>query len=291
MRDATPASSPAASSLTKSAPLYFPTLDGLRFLAFMLVFIHHMFPTPDLILHTITNFGWGGVHVFFALSAFLLTRLLRAEHEKTGTISVGRFFMRRGLRIWPLYFVVIAGATVIWGVRLEDTNGIVRLLGLLTFTDNILTGLASHEAFPYNPNPYLMHLWTIGLEEQFYLILPFVLKATLGRKKLLKVILLVTLAVFIILRGFAVAYGPPHPFLWTSVFSADALVLGMLLGLYDVPRNPGDQDQGRALGAGHARGRGRHKDARSAQRLAQCAPVFGAGVNRLRRVHVGPWRP
>lgn len=86
--------------------LYFPALDGLRFFAFLWVFVGHL-PRPEspLIVFQYTN--WMGVDLFFVLSAFLITILLLIEYEKTQTISVKNFFIRRSLRILPLYFIVI----------------------------------------------------------------------------------------------------------------------------------------------------------------------------------------
>src|SRR5690606_2476800 len=90
-----------------------PELDGLRFIAFLLVFLHHLpFPSEWLarspLLSRIHAFGWIGVDIFLVLSAYLLTRLAIEERRHTGRFDVVRFYMRRALRIWPLYFLGLA---------------------------------------------------------------------------------------------------------------------------------------------------------------------------------------
>ena len=98
---------------------YQPELDGLRFYAFAGVFVCHTLPVGDLFYRrlrlpipwlwaAVVRSGGEGVDLFFALSAFLITSLLLSEREQTGGISLRRFYIRRALRIWPLYFLVVA---------------------------------------------------------------------------------------------------------------------------------------------------------------------------------------
>lgn len=95
--------------------IYFPELDGLRFFAFLLVFVHHHILLKKVpifsILHTE---GWVGVDLFFALSAFLFTKLLIAEYNKTKTISFRKFYIRRIFRIWPIYFLFIGFSVALY---------------------------------------------------------------------------------------------------------------------------------------------------------------------------------
>ena len=103
---------------------YQPELDGLRFYAFLGVFICHTLPFEGALyrrFHLPMPWLWGaiaksgaaGVDLFFALSAFLITSILLREREETGRISLRRFYLRRILRIWPLYFVLIALGVVL----------------------------------------------------------------------------------------------------------------------------------------------------------------------------------
>ncbi len=97
---------------------YFPELDGLRFYAFLGVFVCHTLPVGAAFyrgLHlplpgfwsALVDAGASGVDLFFVLSAFLITSLLIREREATGGISLRLFYIRRVLRIWPLYLLVL----------------------------------------------------------------------------------------------------------------------------------------------------------------------------------------
>jgi peptidoglycan/LPS O-acetylase OafA/YrhL len=106
-----------------SGSFYRPELDTLRFFAFLGVFVFHMAP---LTIETYEPLGWiapwlvawfssgaFGVDLFFALSAYLITTLLLREKETRGSLDVRNFYIRRILRIWPLYFAFIAFAGVL----------------------------------------------------------------------------------------------------------------------------------------------------------------------------------
>ena len=81
---------------------HLPALDGLRCIAFGLVFFHHLPIAPIAALRTSQRFAALGVDLFFCLSAFLLTVLMLLERARTGRVDLGKFFVRRILRIWPL---------------------------------------------------------------------------------------------------------------------------------------------------------------------------------------------
>lgn len=217
----------ASSSPAYSAPAsYLPTLDGLRFFAFFLVFLHHLPRSSEPILALLHDQGWVGVHVFLFLSAYLLTAILRAEQDANGTISISRFYVRRGLRIWPLYFAFCIAAFVLSIFHhYQPPVQWFRFGGLVLFIDNIISGLRG-----YNPIQYAAHLWTISLEEQFYLVLPLLIGGWFAGLTLLWRSLFVCWLVFVAVRIVAVLFEAPHPMIWTSVFSADSLLLGTLLG-------------------------------------------------------------
>lgn len=216
-----------ASAGRKPPRLYFPTLDGLRFFAFLLVFIHHLPKSSEPILALIQGQGWVGVQLFLFLSAYLLTAILRSEFESRGAISISSFYMRRGLRIWPLYFLFCFFAiALVWAKSSISSTEWIRFFGLMTFTDNFMSGL-----WGYNNIPFTAHLWTISVEEQFYLLLPFLLGGILtSRDRLYRTIFLFWLS-FVAVRIVAVLFKAPHPMIWTSVVSADALLLGTLFGV------------------------------------------------------------
>ena len=93
--------------------IYFPNLNGLRFIAALLVIIHHL----EQLLSAfglknywdnpvIESIGGLGVELFFVLSGFLISYLLFTEEQRTSTISIKNFYIRRVLRIWPLYYLI-----------------------------------------------------------------------------------------------------------------------------------------------------------------------------------------
>ncbi len=128
-------------------------LDGLRALAFVAVFLHHALDLPFL---------WMGVDLFFVLSGFLITRnLLQLRTTSTTGSALGAFFFRRVLRILPPYFIVL---TVI--VLLEPIRG-AELPWFYLFASNIRD--ASHGPILWS----LDTLWSIAVEEQFYLAWPW----------------------------------------------------------------------------------------------------------------------
>lgn len=156
-----------------SPRFYLPELDGLRFIAFLLVFIHNASPIlKGTFLERFSEYSWFGVDLFFCLSGFLITKLLITEHEQTGKINIRNFYIRRILRIWPLYFFyIIVGAIIIAPVEGRNVNLPWHIASLSTFTFNFAY-------FALLPSPILIfvHLWSISYEEQFYTVIPWVVR-------------------------------------------------------------------------------------------------------------------
>jgi peptidoglycan/LPS O-acetylase OafA/YrhL len=141
-----------------------PSLDGLRALSIAFVLLAHA--THGLTgLRVIGRMAPFGVRVFFVISGYLITSLLLKEEEKTGTISLRFFYLRRTLRIFPPFYVFIGvvalGAALGW-FTLERYD----LLAALTYTTNY------HHHRAWN----LGHAWSLAVEEQFYLLWPFLVK-------------------------------------------------------------------------------------------------------------------
>ena len=161
---------------------YRPELDVLRFLAFLSVFTVHRMdhlpidPARHFWFYNICLLGNFGVPVFFLLSAFLITELLMREEDRLGTIHVRSFYMRRILRIWPLYFAVFYGLILL--NHFIPYTGAPDPLSWLAFT--VFAGnwyICIHgwiPAFPVNP------MWSISVEEQFYIAIPLI--ALYGRR-------------------------------------------------------------------------------------------------------------
>ncbi|MEP7156250.1 MAG: acyltransferase [Betaproteobacteria bacterium] len=162
------------------APLakHFPALDGLRGIAILLVLVHmfNLLGAQDgvaaYLSSRVSYFGWTGVQLFFALSGFLITGLL-LDTQRAGNYFSG-FYARRALRIFPLYFAVLALAFIVLPavgimpakIAADQPNQV----WLWTY----LTNLAGHFDMASKGFP---HFWSLAVEEQFYLVWPFLMYA------------------------------------------------------------------------------------------------------------------
>lgn len=225
---------------------YLPQLDGLRFFAFLLVFIHHSSPLEGLFapgsllastLRFLKNFGWCGVDLFLVLSAFLITTLLLMEHLERGRISLRDFYIRRMLRIWPLYYwVITVGFFVLpaLGLFAPAFGSEVHRQMISTFAPGYFTFFGNYAvaAHGFPAVRTLAHLWTIALEEQFYVVWPalLILLLRLKRTTLIWVVLAALLCLTLALRAYLIPR-TMHPAIWANTLSRlDPLVLGVALG-------------------------------------------------------------
>ncbi len=127
--------------------------------------------------HGVQNAGNYGVPLFFLLSSFLITRLLTAERERTGSIHLQKFYVRRGLRILPLYFLVILiGLLLPLWIASVPRLGAPRLAAACLFLLNWYVAL---HGFVWNPT---FPLWTVSCEEQFYVVWPLLMRSISGRQ-------------------------------------------------------------------------------------------------------------
>ena len=158
---------------TQTDTFYRPGLDLLRAFAFLLVFISHGL-LWDLEHATqmgaLARTGEFGVAIFFFLSSYLITELLLREKRDAGTIFIPQFYVRRILRIWPLYFTVIGAGWLVGLFSVSHTLSLSWVAALLLLCTNWYT--VGHG---YPPG-FLFPLWSISLEEQFYLAWPFLVK-------------------------------------------------------------------------------------------------------------------
>ena len=192
-----------------------PSLDGLRAVSISLVIIYHLglFGAAPII-------GNLGVRVFFVISGYLITRLLLIENENSGRISLKHFYLRRVLRIFPafyMYWFVMALCEAVGLISLADCD----LLEGATYTINYFPG-ASHAL-------YVRHLWSLAVEEQFYLLWPMVL--VLARRRWALRIAALFLILDPAIRFTCWQYFPSTHELMDSRFEtvADALATGCLL--------------------------------------------------------------
>ncbi len=162
---------------------YLPQLDGLRFIAFFLVFLHHNLPTGAKVsqqfgsafehaLATVRDTAGFGLSLFFFLSSYLIVSLLILEREASGAVNLRSFYVRRVLRIWPLYFVFLIGVAIAgWWLPAEHIS-VMRFAAMSLLAGNwyfIAKGMSPGIIGP---------LWSISVEEQFYAIWPSVFRRT-----------------------------------------------------------------------------------------------------------------
>ncbi len=148
-----------------------PALDGLRAVAVLAVLAYH----ADLAW---VRAGFLGVDVFFVISGYLITALLLSEHHRTGRIRLGRFWGRRALRLLPALVVMLAAVSIVVPILAPDQNENLSgdLAAALTYVSNwwlIFQDQPYFEAM--GRPPLLQHLWSLAVEEQFYLLWPLVL--------------------------------------------------------------------------------------------------------------------
>ena len=215
---------------------YQPELDGLRFYAFLGVFVCHTLPFDGAFyrrFHLPIPWLWGavaksgaaGVDLFFALSAFLITSILLREREETGRISLRRFYLRRILRIWPLYFLLIALGVVLAHTMAKQSLPWYYVAGYLLFVGNWV-----HAVFG-RPESICSPLWTVSIEEQFYLIWPLLMKM-LERRGMIVAAIVTFLLATVSRIGFMLAGSSGGFIYYGSISRCDSLALGILLALF-----------------------------------------------------------
>jgi peptidoglycan/LPS O-acetylase OafA/YrhL len=211
-----------------------PELDILRLCAFLFVFFTHRLdlapidPAHHYWGYHLSLIGVFGVPLFFFLSAFLITELLCKEQEQSGKISVKSFYIRRILRIWPLYFTFFFGMVVI--TQFTDKFGHISApvqLSFSLFSGNwYITFNDWLPCYPINP------LWSISVEEQLYILLPLVIFYT-GKRGLKLFSFLALLAAYATVTYYA--QKPTNGFNgeWTNSFvQFQFFALGILLSVY-----------------------------------------------------------
>ncbi|HMR98051.1 MAG TPA: acyltransferase [Anaerolineales bacterium] len=208
---------------------YLPELDGLRFIAFLLVFIHN---APSIssskIWTALHEYGWVGVDLFFCLSGFLITKLLLEEYQKIQAIKIRFFYVRRMLRILPLYFFFVATTYLVaFASNNIGKNPIFHISALVFLGDNFATAFVS-------PNPlfHTVHLWTISYEAQFYLFAPWFILFFGGSKEKAQRMLLSLLLLGNIVRAILIYQHTPHPMIYVlPVTHFESILAGVALGL------------------------------------------------------------
>jgi peptidoglycan/LPS O-acetylase OafA/YrhL len=197
---------------------YRPELDALRFFAFLCVFVFHRMdyvpidPVKNLWAFRIGTVGAFGVPVFFLLSAFLITELLFRERERTGRIHIPAFYMRRILRIWPLYFLAFFGLALLnHFVPGTGTGDPFAWLAFTFFAGNWY--ISHHGWIAGSVDP----LWSISVEEQFYIAIP-ILAAFGGRRAVLWTSYVLLAIAYLTILLYALHPVPEDNGQWTNSF-------------------------------------------------------------------------
>jgi peptidoglycan/LPS O-acetylase OafA/YrhL len=247
------ASTAPPESVRASERYYRPELDALRFFAFLSVFLYHVLPSVEVANHAgwsrgaawmAANFkiaGSFGVCLFFFLSSFLITELLVRERRSTGTVHVKAFYIRRVLRIWPLYFFFLFfGALLgqfVSGWHIEAP----RLLAFLALLGNWYVAAVGQSSNPIAP------LWSISIEEQFYLTWPWLAKGG-GRTTILAVSLLLLPISWLTTYFLARSPRAPDQAIWfSSLAQFEFFALGALTALWLQGRVPRWKMTGRLI--------------------------------------------
>jgi peptidoglycan/LPS O-acetylase OafA/YrhL len=163
------------------ASMYVGGLDGLRAIAVAAVIVFHFAPS-------VLPAGFLGVDVFFVVSGFLIARLVTREISGSGTVSLSGFWARRARRLLPALgtvVVVVLIGTSIWFSSIEVHDIRAQALGTLFYVANwvLIAGKNNYFSTVGRPSPFL-HMWTLAVEEQFYLVLPLVFFA--GRRAIVR---------------------------------------------------------------------------------------------------------
>jgi peptidoglycan/LPS O-acetylase OafA/YrhL len=197
-----------------------PSLDGLRAISITLVVLSHLVKWKHLSLTVLGSYGELGVHVFFVLSGYLITNLLLREHERTSTISLTDFYLRRAFRIFPAAFVFLAVVSVLYWHEIRWYHMVAALLYVANMDES---------------RPWIFgHLWSLSIEEQFYLLWPFVLKRWHRHRT---VILLCVMLSTPALRTVCYALKIGGGCVGSLPMFADRLAIGCLLAIF-APRLP-----------------------------------------------------
>jgi len=207
--------------------LYFPELDGFRGIAILAVIFSHAVLNKYLGKYAVGNIG---VEIFFVLSGFLISTLLLKEKIKNGKVSFKKFYTRRGLRILPVAYLFL-GVLIFLNFAFNLKVSFGSLIVSALFIKNL--------PFNYVGNWFNGHFWTLAIEEQFYLIFPFLLIYSLKNyfRVLVFLVLFIPVLQFVGFHNIGIFYTnyPLHKttFVLITLFGngTTAILIGSLLSI------------------------------------------------------------
>lgn len=204
----------------KTAPRRLSSLDGLRAISIALVVMGHLSGTRGLgsLDLRIGDYAHLGVIVFCVISGFLITTLLISEHDTNGRVSLKLFYARRSLRIFPAAYTYLAAVSLLslWGIiHLKAPD----LWHAITFTVNYEPGRSWQ----------IGHLWSLSVEEQFYLLWPLAFSTLRQRNSTWLAVVVIFVAIFARSANRIFLVGTPYHDLEMFPMVADSLAMGCLL--------------------------------------------------------------
>lgn len=217
---------------------YLPQLDGLRFFAFLSVFVwHFMTPWTNEFVNDPRHSGLSklfaqsvvigsyGVDLFFVLSAYLITELLLRERRLRGKIDARAFYVRRALRIWPLFYAALI--VILAGTWLIPSLGPARI-----YLPSFFFFLGNFALCKWGPPAMILApLWSVSVEEQFYLVWPFVLRH-LTRRRIVRAALVMWglgIAFRVCMRGLG---APTNEIAYNTLARLDPIAIGILIAAW-----------------------------------------------------------
>jgi peptidoglycan/LPS O-acetylase OafA/YrhL len=203
---------------------FIPELDGLRGIAILMVMVHRFWPrTGTGVMADAAGAGWIGVDLFFVISGFLITGILLDTKGEPGYLK--NFYARRVLRIFPLYYLFV-GAVLIAFSSPEFRANAGSPIWYLVHLGNIPESLLGHDV-PY----WLAPVWSLAIEEQFYLTFPW-LVAAVSRERLAKILIGMMIAAPVIRFGFMLVFPDQEriQYLFT-LCRIDTIAIGCLLAV------------------------------------------------------------
>lgn len=171
-------------------------IDFFRGVAILSVLVYHIFLVQPLLnknfflqtIYFVSKGGWIGVDLFFVLSGFLISGLIFKEYDRYEQFNMSRFLIRRGFKIYPLYYIVILAGVLFYPLILHQQFSDKDLLAELFFLVNYVN----------SGNPALGHLWSLAVEEHFYIFLSLFLFVLIRHKKLSFAVFVQTYLLFLL---------------------------------------------------------------------------------------------
>lgn len=209
----------------------YPELDSLRFLSIFLVVCHHQFLDQNALLNWTKKYAWVGVDIFFVLSGFIITSLLIKEYEVFQKINLKKFWLKRMLRLWPAWLLVLILSTAMVYFYSRNNPELRSALYHKGWHYYFHFGNYSH-GYWGKLHTLFSHYWSLAIEEHFYIVWPIVLLWVLQRRKYLNIVFGFLLVLPLLFRLYHGANGADYAYIKLSTHTRfDELIAGCLLAI------------------------------------------------------------